>query len=70
MLGDPLSLEVHASSITVRMPGTDYWITYESATTTRDLPLCEAGWPPVLRRQQSPISARAHVVLLSIERES
>jgi hypothetical protein len=29
MLGDPLSLEVHASSITVRMPGTDYWVTYE-----------------------------------------
>jgi hypothetical protein len=29
MLGDPLSLEVHASSITVRMPGTDYWVIYE-----------------------------------------
>jgi len=29
MLGDPLSLEVHASSIIVRMPGTDYWVTYE-----------------------------------------
>ena len=70
MLGDPLSLEVHASSITVRMPGTDYWSPTRSATIASDLRLCEAGWLPVLRRQQSSISAHALVARLSIKRES
>jgi hypothetical protein len=39
MIGDPLSLKVHASSITVRMLGTDYWVTYEKCDDHQRLAL-------------------------------
>jgi hypothetical protein len=39
MLGDPLSLKVHASSIIVTMPGTDYWVTYEKRVDHQRLAL-------------------------------
>lgn len=29
MIGDPLSLHVEGTSITVTMPGTDYFVTYQ-----------------------------------------
>jgi hypothetical protein len=42
MIGDALHIEVEGSRITITMPGTDYYVTYEQQSATPHLALTQS----------------------------